>query len=148
MPIQSRAVVCGDIEENAWIVQAEGRDDCVVIDPGDECRKIMRATGGRKVAAILLTHGHFDHIMAVGEMAAETGAPVYVSAEDVEMLNDPRKNGLQDLMGMPSMPAAPIEATPFDGSLTVAGLDFDILRTPGHTKGSVCLCLTKTRLKN
>ena len=141
MPIQIQNVSCGMIQENAWIVRLEGREDCAVIDPGDEYPKLKQALGGLRVAAILLTHGHFDHIMAVGEMAAETGAPVYVGAEDAEMLNAPELNGYVDLMGVSRMPGPSIEARPFDEELSVAGLDFEILPTPGHSRGSVCLYL-------
>ena len=75
MPIQIQSVLCGEIQENAWIVQAEGRDDCVLIDPGDDYPRLKRALGDRRLAAMLLTHGHFDHILAVGQLAADTGAP-------------------------------------------------------------------------
>ena len=88
MSIDIRRVICGMIQENCYIVQAEGRDDCVVVDPGDEYPKLKAAIGDRRVGAVLLTHGHFDHIMAAGEMARDFGAPVYVGAEDAEMLND------------------------------------------------------------
>ena len=94
MPIQIKCVRCGDIQENAWIVGLDGRDDCAVIDPGDDYPKLRRAIGDRRVSAILLTHGHFDHIMAAAALARDTGAPVYVHADDLEMLNDPEKNGL------------------------------------------------------
>ena len=141
MPIQIHSVSCGAIGENAWIVGLEGRDDCAVIDPGDEYPKLRRALGGRRVAAILLTHGHFDHIMAAGEMAREYGAPVYVGREDQTMLNDPFTNGRAGLMGIAHMDGPAIAAQPFDDALSVAGLTFDVLPTPGHSRGSVCLYL-------
>ena len=141
MSIQIQRVVCGDIMENAYIAQAEGRDDCVVVDPGDEYPKLKEAVGGRRVAAILLTHGHFDHIMAVGEMARETGAPVYVGEADLEMLNDARLNGRAGLTGRDRMDGPAIVAQAFGETLSVAGMEFEILRTPGHSKGSACLYL-------
>ena len=141
MPIQIQSVLCGEIGENAWIVWREGRDDCVVIDPGDEYPKLKRAIGGKRVAAILLTHGHFDHIMAVGAMAADTRAPVYIAAEDMEMLDNPVLNGGMGLMGVSRMEGPAIAARPFDGELSAAGLDFEIIPTPGHSRGSVCLYL-------
>ena len=141
MSIQIQNVVCGEIGENAWIVRVEGRDDCVVIDPGDEYPKLKRVVGGSRVAAILLTHGHFDHIMAVAEMAGETGAPVYIAEGDMEMLNDAALNGRAGLTGVSAMDGPAIRALPYGGALSAAGLDFDVLPTPGHSKGSVCLYL-------
>ena len=146
MPIQIQSVCCGEIGENAWIVWREGRDDCAVIDPGDEYPKLKRAIGDKKVAAILLTHGHFDHIMAVGAMVQDTHAPVYIGKEDMEMLNNPVLNGRMGLMGVARMEGPAITAQPYDEELSVAGLDFEILPTPGHSKGSVCLYLPDERV--
>ena len=139
MSIQIHNVICVEIGENAWIAQAEGRDDCVVIDPGDDYPKLKRAIGEKKVAAILLTHGHFDHIMAVGKLAEATGAPVYIHEADMEMLDNPQRNGLLSLMGEATMPGPAIRALPFGKELSVAGMSFEILPTPGHSKGSACL---------
>ena len=141
MAIVIRRVLCGDIQENCYIVRAEGRDDCVVVDPGDEYSKLKAAIGDRRVGAILLTHGHFDHIMAVGEMARDFGAPVYVGAEDVEILNDAEKNGYSSLMGISFANWPHVDAQPFGEALTTCGMDFKVLKTPGHSRGSVCLYL-------
>ena len=142
MSIQIRTIVCGEIQENAYLVYMEERDDCVLVDPGDDYIKLKNALGPRRLAAILLTHGHFDHIMAAGQLAVDTGAPVYVAGADVEMLNDPRLNGLDGLMGGFEMPGPAIVAQPFGERLSVAGMDFEIIPTPGHTRGSVCLRVT------
>ena len=141
MSIQIKTVACGDIQENAYLVCLPERDDCVLVDPGDDVVKLKRALGSRRLAAILLTHGHFDHIMAVGALVRATGAPVYVGDADREMLNDPALNGLRDLMGGSGMPGPAIDALSFGGTLSVAGLELEILPTPGHSKGSVCLYL-------
>ena len=138
MSIKIQTIVCGEIEENAYLVSVEGRDDCVLIDPGDDYIALKRAIGPHRLAAILLTHGHFDHIEAAGQLQADTGAPVYVAEADVEMLGDPWLNGLQDLMGGDVLPGPDIVPTTFGETLSVAGMDFEIIPTPGHSKGSVC----------
>ena len=130
MPIQIQNVLCGMIQENAYIVQAEGRDDCVVVDPGDEYPKLKAALGERRVGAILLTHGHFDHIMAAGEMAEAYGAPVYAAEADLEMLNDAALNGYQILMGVGSADWPSIAAQPYGETLSACGMDFSILYCP------------------
>lgn len=145
MQINLRSAVCGAYQENAYVVSLEGRDDCVVIDPGDDLYRIRAAIGDKKLAAMLLTHGHFDHILAVPALAAETGAKVYVRAEDLEMLNDPELNAYDaDACGLP-MPKD-IEAETLGERVSAAGLDFAVLHTPGHSKGSCCFWLEEAGL--
>ena len=115
MAIDIRRVICGPLEENCYIVQGAGREDCVVVDPGDDYSKIKAALGVRSVAAVLLTHGHFDHIMAAGALSEAFGAPVYVGAEDDEMLNDAEKSGYAGMMGVPRADWPPISAQPYEG---------------------------------
>ena len=141
MSIHICRVSCGLLQENCYIVQSEGRDDCVVIDPGDDYPKLKAAIGDRRVGAVMLTHGHFDHIMAAGEMARDFGAPVYVGAEDAEMLNDITKSDYTGMLGLAQADWPAIDATPFGETLSVCGMDFSILSTPGHSRGSVCLYL-------
>ncbi len=140
MSVNIQAVSCGIIQENAYIVSRDGRDDCVVIDPGDDFAKLQRALGGRPVGAILLTHGHFDHILAAGPLSEATGAPVYIHEADEEMLNDSVLNGYADLMGG-FFQGPELKASPLGERFSACGLDFDVLHTPGHSRGSVCLYL-------
>ncbi len=146
MGINIRAVYCGPIQENAWLAWRDGRRDCAVVDPGDDYPGLKREIGEMRVAAILLTHGHFDHVMAAGRLAQDTGAPVYIAAEDMEMVNDAGLNGYQLMMGRERMDCPPVCAQPYEDALSVAGLDFRILRTPGHSRGSVCLYLPGDRV--
>ena len=140
MSINITCVVCGSFQENAYIVSVEGREDCVVIDPGDEYPKLKRAVGDRRVGAILLTHGHFDHILAAQPMSLESGAPVYIHPLDVEMLEHPELSNFG--MAPTSLPAPKgLEALSYGEALSACGMDFKVLHTPGHSKGSVCLYL-------
>ncbi|MBQ8109859.1 MAG: MBL fold metallo-hydrolase [Clostridia bacterium] len=141
MSLEITRVLCGMIRENAYVVSVAGRRDCAVIDPGDDFPALKRAVGERQLGAILLTHGHFDHILGAGPLARETGAPVYVAAEDAEMLGDARLNGYAHLMGVHEMPGPALQPRAYGERLSVCGMTFDILRTPGHSKGSVCLYL-------
>ena len=141
MSIHIQTLPCGEIQANAYIASLDGRRDCVLIDPGDEYARLKRALGDLKLSAILLTHGHFDHIMAAGELQRDADAPVYVGAADLEMLSNPEINGLCSLMGSAQMKGAAINAQVFSEALEVAGMNFQILPTPGHSNGSVCLYL-------
>ncbi len=126
----------GPIHANCYILSIPGRSDCVLLDPGDEPHRIKEAVDGKKVAAVLLTHGHFDHISAVqGMMDADT--EIYIHPLDEPMLNDPAKN-MAVLIGSDfKLPIQSLSAS--EGDLIIAaGISFDVLHTPGHTPGSVC----------
>ena len=105
--------------------------EAVVIDPGYEADTILDALAGKTLKAILLTHGHFDHVGAVKELVAETGCEVYIHAAESTM--------------PPMVTAGPLYFThTYDEGDTVspiAGLELTVLHTPGHTPGSVCLLM-------
>ena len=118
-----------------YILSLDGRDDCVVIDPGAEAERVLRETDGRKVAAVLLTHGHFDHIGAAAEVAGD--APVYIHPLDAEMLRDAGKNGSLSLLSA-SVTAEVKNPRLLTGEdLTLAGMTIRVIHTPGHSRGGV-----------
>ena len=112
-----------DVDNNVWIV---GNDqECVVIDPAHDAAAIAAAVDGRKVTAILLTHGHDDHIAAVGEFRGLVNATVYLHRDDW-MLWDRVFPGTEPDHGID-------DGETFD----VAGARLVALHTPGHSPGSV-----------
>lgn len=113
-----------DVDNNVWLV---GDDtEVIVIDAPHEAAPIVEAIGGRTVTAIVLTHGHNDHINAAAELAAATGAPVWFPPAD-RMLWD-------------EVHAAGPDHDLVDGSeFTVSGTTLRALSTPGHSPGSTCL---------
>ena len=117
---------------NCYIVHDAASKTCCVIDPGYTPEKVLDKVRslGLTVEAVLLTHGHFDHVGGVREIAAETGCRVFLCADDLSM--------------PPQMTAGPLYYTETYGegdTLHLAGLTISVIHTPGHTPGSVCLLI-------
>ena len=110
-----------------------------MIDPADRADVILKRVEeeGLDLKAIFLTHGHGDHILAVPKLREKTGIPVYASRAEEELLSDPRQNLTTMLFGRPLTLKADVPLE--DGQeLTVAGMKFQVLLTPGHTPGGCC----------
>lgn len=113
----------------------------VVIDPSGDADKLFRLATqeGRHIAAILLTHGHFDHIDALEALCARSGAPVYISEEDRPLLEDPYLNVSEFVIGKRIYAKVDCVKTVTHGQILSFGdLAFQVYATPGHTRGSVC----------
>ena len=130
-------ITVGPVETRCYILSREDGDRSIVIDPGDEAARVRKAAGGKTIEAILLTHGHFDHIGAVRELMAP-GTRLLIHALDEEMLSNPDLNaGARLLHRSITAPAATDRVREGD-CFTLAGLEVKVLHTPGHTPGSVC----------
>ncbi|MGM9530047.1 MAG: MBL fold metallo-hydrolase [Phascolarctobacterium sp.] len=129
----------GMLATNCYLAANEELKEGVIVDPGADCEAIldMVAQADVKVVAILLTHGHSDHIGALSELRKATGAPVYISKEDEPCLSKADIN-LSFFVGR-AIQCDPAENLVSDGqTLHLAGMDFAVLATPGHTKGGIC----------
>jgi len=133
-----RAFTVGPVSENCYLARVDGADRGIIVDPGDEAERILAAVEalGIDVDAILLTHCHFDHIGAVAPVAKATRAPVYCPEIEVPLLTD--------IMAYVPWPGfGPFEShdpehTVAGGEhLSMAGLEIDVLFTPGHSPGHV-----------
>ena len=133
--LKVHAMALGAYQTNCYILHDDTSKSCCVVDPGYEADAVLDKLDslGLTLEAILLTHGHFDHVGAVKELAAETGCDVYIHPDDLTM--------------PPMMTAGKLYYTKTyeEGTrLQLAGLDITVLHTPGHTPGSVCLLVGDT----
>lgn len=127
----------GPAETNCYLVGCEATRQAAVIDPGWEARSVLARAEqlGLTITLILLTHGHFDHIGAVTDVRAATGAPVAMSPLEKDWLY---ANGGAELFGLKIKPVADpdIELQPGE-VVSVGTLKFETRCAPGHTRGHV-----------
>lgn len=128
----------GILGTNCYLAVNEETKETVIIDPGACPKKLMShiKEEGYKPAAILLTHGHFDHIMGIDGFLEEFSIPVYVHEDDRDAMNDARLNQSRTYTsGYTFSDADYIK----DGeTLVLAGIAFEVIHTPGHTIGCCC----------
>jgi glyoxylase-like metal-dependent hydrolase (beta-lactamase superfamily II) len=138
-----RAFTVGPVQENAYIVRAAGdATRAVMVDPGEEAERLLGAARalGVQIEAILITHCHFDHIGAVAPVAEATGAPVYCPELERGLLADINR-------WVPWEGFGPFESYEADHTLaggerlSIAGLEIEVLFTPGHSPGHVTYAL-------
>jgi len=149
-----RRVVVGVLETNCWIVSAGG--EALVVDPGDEPERILAATAGLHVTAVLLTHAHFDHVLALPGLLDAWSVPVLAHPAEAPVwrheLATVRRDGHWDagtataelLVADPSRLSPPARLwdgafTPVDDLVHVGPLTARVLHTPGHTPGGISL---------
>ncbi|HEX6026465.1 MAG TPA: MBL fold metallo-hydrolase [Solirubrobacter sp.] len=135
--MEARWLTVGPVQENTWIARQDGADEALLIDPGDEPDRIKGALEELKigVAAILITHCHFDHVGAVAEMARSTGARVYCPAGEVRILENINNYTFPGFG--PYEPYTPEETVAGGDTLELAGFTIDVISTPGHSPDHV-----------
>ena len=135
----------GAFAANCYLVAPAPGEECVIIDPGQDAERGIGELLDRyrlKPIAVLLTHGHVDHMWSVAPVCGARGIPAYIHPDDRELLSDPAKGldlllGQQLFGGMTFSEPDDVKMLEDGEIVTLAGLDFTIGHTPGHTPGSV-----------
>ena len=144
MVMRVKMIVCGLYAENAYLIYRDAADQAVLIDPGDDLPALEAAVEAsrKRLGAILLTHGHFDHMLSAASLKEKFGCPVYIHRLDAAYLEDERLNCYdRPASRQPFTPMKPdhlLDAAPGGAPLQVCGYHFFVYHTPGHTPGSVC----------
>lgn len=137
-----KRIVTGPVGTNCYVVSNEKTGECFVVDVAERpealCKYICES--GLHVSAVLLTHGHFDHIMGLDSFLQQYPVPVYASEKEADVLQDPVKNASSGMYGVPYSFRDAVYVG--DGQeISPAGLCVRVIHTPGHTEGGCCYYL-------
>ena len=135
-----KKLVVGPLEENSYVVADEVSKEAVVIDPGDEPDRIMDIieSNGFNVRAVICTHGHFDHVGAVGDINKATGARVMMHKDESETYGMAKDQAAFWGYNVDDLPEP--ERFLKDGDeIKVGGMVFRVMHAPGHSPGGICL---------
>ncbi|MGA7244200.1 MAG: MBL fold metallo-hydrolase [Terracidiphilus sp.] len=130
----------GLLQCNCTILGDEETRDAVVIDPGDEVSRIHRRLTVLNLALkqILITHAHIDHVGGALKLRSLTGAPIFLNEDDLPLLQIMAQQAAW--LGVATPETAPPDETLIDGrSVGLANYPAQVIHTPGHTQGSICL---------
>ncbi len=132
-------LVLGEVQTNVYFCLNTENHELLIVDPADDADRIERKIRELSAVpkAILLTHGHFDHIRAVNDLKSRLGIPVYACRQEEEMLSDPIIN-MSGHFGGPSVSVKADHLLNDMDVFTEAGFSIRMLHTPGHTPGSCC----------
>ena len=136
----------GMIGTNCYIIYDNDKKEAIIIDAGDQASKIIRKIEelGVKVVAILLTHGHFDHILAVNDVATQYNVPVYAGASEERLLTDEQLNGSAYYRRNAIVDT--YELLDDGSNVCIGGINVKVIFTPGHTEGSVCYYIEEAKV--
>lgn len=139
--LELQSCVIGSVGTNCYFLKNKGTGEMLIIDPADQPTRIIQKVEemGGKPMGILLTHGHFDHILAADEIRKHYGIQIYATVYERKHLSNPSMN-LSGFSGKACSLEADVELDDLD-FFEAAGFEIQVLHTPGHTPGSCCYYL-------
>ena len=129
--MEIKLLVLGPIQTNTYLLIE--KDEAILIDPASKAEKLIDILGDLKLKAILLTHGHFDHIKAVDGLYDKYKCPVYIHHDDEKLARDKSSGSQFGLSAYITCPTISLK----EGMLSIGPFNFEVIFTPGHTPGSV-----------
>lgn len=133
------SLTLGPVETNCYFIENE--DGIIIVDPAGESGQIIKKVNqlNKTVKAVLLTHAHFDHIAALDDIVEKYQVPVYMSAIEFDFLVNTEKNGSAKFkqFGLPEVVSDAKPQSLEEGKVNIAGFEFKVLHTPGHSPGSL-----------
>lgn len=134
-------LVVGPLAVNCYLFGDPDTDQALLIDPGEEAALILEAVreGGWKVGQVVLTHAHFDHVLAASEVISSLGASFGIPAGEEEMLRRVPETVRMWMGGEVQLPPEPDHLLKDGDVITVGSLRLSVAATPGHSPGGICL---------
>lgn len=131
-----KTFIVGPLQVNSYVVADPVAREAFIIDPGADPERIEKfiEKDGLDLKFIINTHGHGDHIAANGYF----DVPIYIHEDDADFLHDPNKN-LSSAFGFPIVSSSPSKLLKDGDKLAIGDMVLEILHTPGHTPGSICI---------
>jgi hydroxyacylglutathione hydrolase len=135
-----KRITVGPLQENCYIVGDEGTRHALVIDPGDEPDRILQVIKDNsfEIIVVILTHAHFDHVGAAGDIKRATGAKVLLHEGDIELYKGVRDQAAFWGFEVDDLPG-PDGYIKEGDDVKAGGLTFKAMHTPGHSPGGICL---------
>lgn len=137
--ISIKTFAVGYLQTNCYVVTSDEHKEAAIIDPGGGYAQIKAylSAQGKTATAVLLTHGHFDHMLDAKKLQQD-GAKVYIHQDDAELL---QSGGMAKQMGIRIMPFSADKFVADGDEIKVCNTVFSVMHTPGHSKGSCCFLL-------
>lgn len=147
MSITVEKIVLGEIETNTYIVTDGVSGETAVVDPALPDERLLQALSGKNVVYVLLTHGHYDHIMGVKAVKDKTGAKAVIHREDAPCLEGDTSNLFSTHHPEKRQPVTKADIVTEDGDVLPFGNGcITVMHTPGHTRGGCCYIFKDDRL--